>query len=112
MTQIAGHQPALRRLALVDGQDFTDVFPVVGESMPSNTAVTLQLLNRDRTQTYGIWPLTEVWSADGQQQGWSAFIDAADHAPVPHGGWFRLYAAYPAGGTHCWIAGPIERNRR
>jgi hypothetical protein len=106
-TQTLGHQPAIRRLVLIDGQDFTDVFTTVGDPLPDGTVVALEILNRDRTYTYGSWPVTET------EDGWVPFIDAADHVGIPHGAWFRLYTTYPSGGgRHCWIAGPVERNRR
>lgn len=104
--QVVGYQPVLMRLALIDGQDFTHEFPVTGEPLPPGSVVALELLNRDKTYTYGSWPLTET------ETGWVAFIEAADHAVVPHGGSFRLSVTYPGEGRFYWIAGSVERNRR
>lgn len=107
MTGTVGYQPTLLRLALIDGQDFTHTFEPHGDLLPDGAVVSLQLLNRDRTRVFGAWPLTETGS------GWVVVIDAPDHANVPHGSWWRLFVTYPAGGGRfCWIAGPVERNRR
>lgn len=106
MTQTIGHQPALQVLRLLDGQDLLHVFKVVGDPLPDGSVVTLQILNRDRTFTYGIWPVLD------ESEGWTLHIDAADHANIPHGSWFRLSVTYPNEGRFHWIAGPVERNRR
>ena len=105
--QTIGHLPVVQRLVLVDGQDFATVFKTVGAPLPVGTVVKLQILNRDKSYVYGVWPVTKTGA------GWVPFIDAADHAPIPHGSWFRLFVTYPSGGgTFCWIAGSVERNRR
>lgn len=105
--QTIGHQPAIRRFVFIDGQDFTDVFSTTGARLPVGSVVALEILNRDRTSSYGTWPVTETAS------GWVPFIDAADHAGIPHGSWVRLWVTYPSGGGRfTWIAGPVERNRR
>ncbi|MGV0805816.1 LtfC-like domain-containing protein [Mycolicibacterium setense] len=106
MTQAIGHQPALQVLRLIDGQDLTHVFKVIGDPLPVGSTVALHILNRDKTATYGIWPLMD------ETAGWTVFIDAADHASIPHGSWFRLAVTYPTQGRHYWIAGNVERNRR
>lgn len=101
-----GHVPAMRRLILIDGQDFTHAFTVSGPPMPEGTVVQLHLMTPDRSDLYGVWPVTET------VDGWVAFIEAADHADIPHGAWFRVYVSYPSGPTTCWVAGPVERNQR
>ncbi|MCG7610336.1 hypothetical protein [Mycobacterium sp. CnD-18-1] len=106
MTQTIGHQPALQVLRLIDGQDLTHVFKVVGDPLPVGSAVALHILDRDKATTYGIWPVTD------ETEGWTVNIDAADHASIPHGSWFRLAVTYPSEGRIYWIAGPVERNRR
>lgn len=104
---VAGHLPALMRLSLIDGQDFAHPFEATGSDLPDGSVVTLEMLTRDRTFSYG------SWAAEHANGLWTVRIDADDHADVPHGSWFRLWVLYPSdGGRYCWIAGPIERNRR
>jgi hypothetical protein len=107
MTTI-GHVPALRRFVFIDGQDFTDIFTTTATRLPVGSTVALELRESPEStdDTYGLWPCTET------VDGWVPFIEAADHAGIPHGSWARLWATYPDGGRFCWIAGPVERNRR
>lgn len=100
--QALGNIPALGRMSLIDGQDFSHTFTTVAE-LPQGSTVSLELLDAARTYSYGSWPVVNLVSR----------IDAADHAVVPDGSWFRLWVTYPSnGGRFCWIAGPVERNRR
>lgn len=97
-----GNVPALGRLALIDGQDFVHEFTVYGD-VPPGTVITLELLSPAKDHSYGVWPVINL----------VARIDAADHAVIPDGAWFRLWASYPDdGGRFCDLAGPVERNRR
>ena len=101
-----GHVPALSRLSFVDGEDFYDELEPV-TSLPIGSTVQIELLNRERTVRLGIWS----WSFVTPK--WVIRIDAADHADIIVGSWFRLWVAYPDdGGRICWLAGPVERNRR
>lgn len=99
--QVLGNMPGLRRLSLIDGQDFIYTFTVV-DRLPLDAVVTLDLLNHDRSTLYGSWPVTAL----------TVRIDAADHAVAPDGSWFRLWVTFPDdGGRFCCLAGPVERNR-
>lgn len=102
MTLVLGNLPALGRLALIDGQDFAHTFTAYS-TIPVGTVLALEILNATRTTTLGIWPVEDL----------SIRIDATDHADIPHGSWFRLWATYPTdGGRFCFVAGPVDRNRR
>lgn len=102
MNRLLGNTPVLARLSLIDGQDFEHTL-TTAVALPGGTTVALEILNATRTYSYGIWPVTDL----------VARIDASDHAIVPHGSWFRLWVTYPSdGGRICWLAGPVERNRR
>lgn len=107
MSQLIGHEPALQRLTLVDGQDLAHVFVPLGEALPSGTVVELRIYSRDHSELYGVWPVTLTGD------GWLVNVEAADHERVPTGSRFRLFTTYPAGGGRfCWIAGPVVRSRR
>jgi hypothetical protein len=97
-----GNVPALGRLRLIDGQDFVHEFDLYG-TLPIGTIVALEMTTPQRDYSYGLWPVVDL----------VARIDAADHAVVPNGSWFRLWTTYPDdGGRFCDLAGPVERNRR
>lgn len=105
--EILGYVPAMGRLALIDGQDFLHVFTLFSD-LPAGTIVALEILNATRSHSYGIWPVSSINYGD-----YTIRIDAADHATIPNGSWFRLWTTYPnEGGRFCWLTGPVERNRR
>lgn len=100
---ILGNIPDLSRLSLIDGQDFAHEFTEIVEELPWGSVVVLEMLNATRTVSFGSWPVDEM----------TIRIDADDHAFIPQGSWFRLWVTYPNdGGRFCWLAGPIDRNRR
>ena len=105
-TDTLGHIPALSRLSFIDGQDFYDELePTI--PLPSGSVVEVEILNRDKTVRYGIWALTLDFPK------WVIRIDSGDHGNILAGSWFRLWVIYPNdGGRICWLAGPVERNRR
>lgn len=106
IAETLGHVPGLSRLSLIDGQDFFDTL-TVASPLPVGSVVTIECMNRDKTIIYGSWPLTLVGSA------YEIRIDSTDHANVIAGSWFRLWVTYPSGGGRiCWLAGPVERNKR
>ena len=101
--QALGNIPALGRLSLIDGQDFTHEFVEAVEELPWGSVVALELLNASRSKSFGSWPVVDM----------QIRIDASDHAAIPQGSWFRLWVTYPDdGGRYCWLAGPVDRNRR
>ena len=101
-----GNIPALARIAFIDGQDFFDTLTVTS-ALPVGSVVTIECMNRDKTIIYGSWPLTLVGGA------YEIRIDSMDHANIIAGSWFRLWVTYPSdGGRICWLAGPVERNKR
>lgn len=106
MTQIIGHEPALQVLNIVDGQDLSHVFEVIGEPLPVGTMASMEISDREHDHTYAVWPITDA------PAGWTLNVAAADHAEIPHGARFRLYVMYPSAGRYCWIAGPVNRSRR
>ncbi|OBF29837.1 hypothetical protein A5720_11930 [Mycolicibacterium conceptionense] len=106
MTQIIGHEPALHVLNLVDGQDLSHVFEVVGDPIPVGSLASMEVSDREHDYTYAVWPIIETGA------GWALNVAAADHADIPHGARFRVYVTYPTAGRYCWIAGPVNRSRR
>lgn len=96
-----GLKPALGRLTLIDGQDFYHVF---GPG-PTDSQVSLEFLDNTKKITYAVFPVITTTGV--------CRIDAADHAVIQPGAWWRLWVSYPGdGGRVCWIAGPVERNFR
>ena len=101
-----GYLPTTGQVRLIDGQDFYHEF-VASSALAGGATVSLEILDRDKTYTYGIWAST------GSGTSWPIRIDAADHADIPNGAWFRLWVLYPSdGGRVCWIAGTVKRNLR
>ena len=105
-TETLGHVPALSRMSFIDGQDFYDTLTPTA-ALTNGSVVQVEILSRDKTATLGVWGLTL------SDSDWVIRIDAADHANIVAGSWFRLFVTYPSdGGRICWVAGPVERNRR
>jgi hypothetical protein len=93
-------------MSLIDGQDFFDELEPTS-ALPGGSVVEIEVLNRDRTVRLGLWAFTF------STPKWVIRIDAADHANIVAGSWFRFWVTYPSnGGRICWLAGPVERNRR
>jgi len=105
-TETLGHVPALSRMSFIDGQDFYDTLTPT-TPLTNGSVVQVEIWDRDKTTLLGVWGLTLSGS------DWVIRIDAADHATIPAGSWFRLFVTYPSnGGRISWLAGPVERNRR
>jgi beta-galactosidase GanA len=95
-------------MSFIDGQDFSEELAPT-YPLPDGSVVETEILNRDKTFHFGVW----AWALDVDSWNWTIRIDAADHANIVAGSWFRLFVTYPDdGGRICWLAGPVERNRR
>lgn len=103
---IIGHEPAVQTLTLIDGQDLSHLFTTTGPPLPTGSVCELRVTDRDRAYTYGVWPITAT------EDGWLLNIEADDHANIPTGARYRIFATYPTGQRACWIAGPVSRSRR